>query len=34
VQLGLEKSSPLLASGNRELHRKALTLLAEKKKDE
>lgn len=32
--LGLKRSSPLLAAGNRELHRKALTLLTEKKKNE
>ncbi len=29
--LGLKRSSPILAAGNRELHRKALSLLAEKK---
>ena len=34
IRLGLKKSSPLLAAGNEELFRKALTLLAEKRKDE
>jgi myo-inositol-1(or 4)-monophosphatase len=34
IQLGLKKISPLLAAGNGVLLRKALTLLAEKRKDE
>jgi len=34
VLFGLGKSSPLLASGNAGLHRRALSLLGEKKKDE
>jgi myo-inositol-1(or 4)-monophosphatase len=34
IRLGIEKSSPLLAAGNEALLQKALTLLAQKRKDE